>query len=280
MPQRRSIARQPQSPPAVVPGLCRAQEVTLYGSSTCEDTALVRSRLVTLGVPFAEIDIDADASAAERVVALNGGARITPTLVAGDRPAIAEPTFRHLERWLRAAGYETAAPQATRISGQRAERPMPARLLPRADGGTASIERWRGTRQTVVFFGHDASCLACWGYAKQLARLRPALLEVETEPVVVAADAPTGAAAWLHELGPGTILLADGDGAWKRAVADQVGADRTGILLLVLDRYGAPRVESSAAEAGGLVDPGEAVEWARWLTLECPECGGELPWPE
>ncbi len=269
-----------------------SSRVVLYGSRSCEDTALVRNRLASLGIPFDEVDIDADRAAAERVSALNGGQRITPTLVAGGPaiavagggPAIAEPSIRDLERWLAATGHDLAPPAATRFFGRVAEHAITTRTLPRVGGdgplGTDSIARWRGRRQVVVFFGHDAACLACWGYAKQLARLRRSFEEVETEPVIVVADRPARAAEWIHELGGELFVLADQTGAWKRAVAEGVGADPTAVLLVVLDRFGAPRVGSSAAEAGGLIDPGEAVEWGRWLTLECPECAGELAWPE
>ena len=257
--------------------------VILYGSQTCEDTALVRDRLDVLGIPFEEVDIDADPAAAARVIALNAGHRITPTLVAGDQPPLAEPAIGELERWLEAAGHRVVPPTATRFFGRLADYPLAARTLPRAgaEGEVVdSIGRWRGSRQVALFFGHAASCLACWGYAKQLTKLRAALEGVETAPVVVVSDAPDQAARWLHELGAGAIVFADLGGAWKRAVAEHVGADPAGTLLLVLDRYGAPRVGSSAPEAGGLVDPGAVVEWSRWLTLECPECAGEIPWPD
>ena len=39
-----------------------------------------------------------------------------------------------------------------------------------------------------------------------------------------------------------------------------------------------PRNAPIAAEAGGLIDPSEATDWLRLLALECPECGGEIPW--
>lgn len=278
------MAEQPFSASTPASTARASHPLVLYGSPSCEDTALVRSRLVVLGVPFEEIDIDADPVAAERVVNLNGGLRITPTLVAGGGPAIAEPSIRGLEEWLAAAGHRIAPPAATRYFGRVAESPITARALPRVGvegaGGTDSIARWRGRRQVVVFFAHDGACLACWGYAKQLARLRRSLADVETEPAIVVADEPARAARWLHELGSDVVVLADEGGAWKGDVAEGVGADSTGTLLLVLDRFGAPRVGSAAAEAGGLVDPTEVVEWSRWLTLECPECAGELPWPD
>lgn len=46
----------------------------------------------------------------------------------------------------------------------------------------------------------------------------------------------------------------------------------------MLDRFAAPRAGSSTAEAGGLIDPSEAVEWMGFLILECPACAGEIEW--
>lgn len=44
----------------------------------------------------------------------------------------------------------------------------------------------------------------------------------------------------------------------KGAVATHVGATAGDAILLLLDRFGAPRAGSTAAEAGGLIDPSGA----------------------
>ena len=58
-----------------------ALPIAMYGAAACEDTAITRSRLATLGVPFRELDIDLDAEAAREQLAANDGRRVTPTLV-------------------------------------------------------------------------------------------------------------------------------------------------------------------------------------------------------
>jgi hypothetical protein len=75
-------------------------------------------------------------------------------------------------------------------------------------------------------------------------------------------------------------IVADAGGDWWRSVSVWIEAPEDGVGLLMLDRFGAPRAASFAPEAGGLANPAEAAEWFGFLALECPECAGELPWPE
>lgn len=50
--------------------------------------------------------------------------------------------------------------------------------------------------------------------------------------------------------------------------------------LVLLDRFGAPRVVSAAGDAGGLIGSSDVAGWLRFLALECPSCAGEVDWPE
>ena len=114
--------------------------------------------------------------------------------------------------------------------------------------------------------------------ARQLAAQLNALAELEAVPVIVVEGTTGTVSEWRDGIADDVPILADADGSWKRAVAARVGADAGDALLLVLDRFAAPRAGSIAAEAGGLIDPSEATDWLRLLALECPECGGEIPW--
>ncbi|HET9878791.1 MAG TPA: glutaredoxin family protein [Candidatus Limnocylindria bacterium] len=255
--------------------------IVMYGSTTCEDTAITRSRLDALGVPYQERLIDRDPAAREALDTLAGGRIVTPTLDPGDGGSLlAEPSLEELGRRLVAGGHHVAPPTADAVGGDLAARPIPIASLPTADGEPWSLRRWRGRRATALFLAHDAACLPCWGYAKQLARQADALAEVEAAPVVVVAGEPADAATWRHEVGESLTLLADADGAWKATLAAYLGFDPARPTVLLLDRYGAPSGVSSAEEAGGLVDPSEATRWLRHLALECPECTEILPWGE
>ena len=253
--------------------------VLVYGARTCEDTAITRSRLVALNVPFREIDIDADAEGLARVIALEGR-RVTPTVVIGDGEAVvAEPTIERLEEVLRSAGHELEPPSARQIHGSVADRPIPLTTLSSAPGRRFSFEELRGRLQAAIFFAHGTGCLACQGYARQLVGQADAMRDADGIPIVVVPDETEAAQAWTAEMPAEALILADPGGAWIDAVKASVGGSPDGVTLLVLDRYVAPRAVSIVAEAGGLIAPLEATEWLRFLALECPECGGEGAWP-
>lgn len=85
--------------------------ITLYGCPTCEDTDAVREQLHQRGIPFREVNIDADADASAFVTVINGGLRSTPTLVVGEgkrKVVLTEPDSALLEQTLREAGYVSA----------------------------------------------------------------------------------------------------------------------------------------------------------------------------
>lgn len=84
-----------------------ALHVTLYGSLDCDDTERTRAFLNTLGVPFVEVDIDADPAAENFVIFINQGYRSTPTLVIGQgrlKTILTEPTNEELAKVLRMEG--------------------------------------------------------------------------------------------------------------------------------------------------------------------------------
>ena len=124
----------------------------------------------------------------------------------------------------------------------------------------------------------------CYEYcdpcAEELGRQADAMRDADGIPIVVVPDETEAAQAWAAEMPAEALILADPGGAWIDAVKASVGGSPDGVMLLVLDRYVAPRAVSIAAEAGGLIAPLEATEWLRFLALECPECGGEVAWPD
>jgi glutaredoxin len=251
----------------------------MYGAATCEDTAVTRSRLRALGVPFREIDVDLDPEARNRLSKLECGRPRTPTLVFGDRALIAvEPRHQELDDLLVAAGYPVKPPVAVEYHGSRASSPLPLWILPSVGGNSVSLESIKGRQQAVIFFAHDATCLACYGYAKRLAKQCEALAEAEAIPIVVVRSEPEDAAHWRREIADDVMILADAAGAWKAAVAVALDQPPGLAALVVVDRFAAPRAGSFAAEAGGLISPADATDWLRFLVLECPECGGEIPW--
>ena len=253
--------------------------ITVFGSQTCEDTAITTSRLRAWAVPYVEVDVDADPAGLARAVALVGH-RVTPTVtVEGTDIVATEPTLEALAGIVRAAGIEVVPPAGHQLHGDLTTRAIPSRTLPTEGGGTFRLTARRGRRQGLLFFAHDPSCLPCFGYGRQLAAQRSAADDVESDVVIVAAGDPDGARAWRHGIDPAVTIVADVDGAWKAQVAAHLGRSPDDAGILVVDRFGAPRADAWAADAGGLMDPTEALAWARFVELDCPECSGELPWP-
>ncbi len=76
--------------------------ITLYGANDCDDTERTRHHLLQMGIPFHEINIDADPSGEQFVMFINGF-RSTPTLVIGQgklKIVLTEPTNDELEEVL------------------------------------------------------------------------------------------------------------------------------------------------------------------------------------
>ncbi|HEY3524396.1 MAG TPA: redoxin domain-containing protein [Candidatus Limnocylindrales bacterium] len=259
------------------------ESLTVYGAATCEDTAITRSRLEALGVPYRYVGIDEDAGGAAEVARLNGR-RVTPTIVRAAAGLIAEfdaePAIERVDAFARATGAPIEPPRGRQLHGQVITRAIPFGTLERTGGGTFSLASLRGRRAGAVFFSHPPTCLACFGYAKQLARETPSFDEADADPIVVVRGSIEEAAAWTDELPAGTTLLADPDAAWRRDVGRAIECPADGVLLVVVDRFAAPRVVSAATEAGGLAAPSEATSWLQFVALDCPECCGEIAWPD
>lgn len=249
----------------------------VLGAATCEDTAVVRSRLDALGVGYRYRDVDQDPAALERVGALNGGHRITPTVVAGD-VALAEPTLERLGELLPEPSSASGIAEPLQLHGEVTAWPIPIRVRPIDTGASFDLGSSRGRRQTCLFLAHGAQCLACHGYARQLSVQHEALEAADATLVIVVPATPRAIAEWRPGLASGAVLVADADGAWQEALSAHLGLEPGAASLVLLDRFLAPRVLASADEAGGLPDPSAAVSWLDFLTLECPECSGELPW--
>lgn len=260
------------------PSATPREPLEVLGAATCEDTAIVRSRLDALGVAYRYQDVDADATALARVRALNDGHRITPTVIAGDLVA-AEPSLERVGELLAASGVTTAVAAPVQLHGETTAWPLPHRTRTTDSGAPFDLGTLRGRRQACVFLAHGIDCQPCFGYARQLDGRQEALGAADGTLVTVVAGAPDGLGAWRHGLSAGHILLADPDGAWHAAIAAHLGIEPAAASLALLDRFLAPRVVGTATEAGGLPDPSSVVAWLEFLALECPECSGELPWP-
>jgi peroxiredoxin len=245
--------------------------ITLYGSTTCEDSALVRDRLRVLGIPYENRNREDDLAIDAELARWNQGNHVTPTLVFGNEQLIlSEPSLEQLEDALREAGYTIACPLATEVRDARKNSRAPNFTLASTTGDQVTLYNLRRKRP-VLFFAHAHDERICQGYARQLTNQRAAFDEYEATPLLVVPNGIVEARAWAEQFAREYPALADPGGRVHKQYAEFFGVDATGVLLVVLDSFFAPRVYSAAPEAGGLVAPGEVTGWLRLLDCECDE---------
>ena len=166
-----------------------------------------------------------------------------------------------------------AAARWRQLRGEVTSRAIPLRTVQALEGGPVSISRYRDRRQVAIFLAHDGRCVECDTFETGLVRVAPSLGDAEaiTEAIVVRSslhpDRPSGLARWLDP----------GDG-WRTRIAERLGFASNDAALVLTDRYLAPRILSSSADAAGLIATEDLLDWARYLALDCPECTTALDW--
>ncbi|HEY6041085.1 MAG TPA: redoxin domain-containing protein [Anaerolineae bacterium] len=246
--------------------------ITIYASHTCEDTAITLDRLNALGVNAVTRWKEDEADVVRILEKYNHGQGRTPTVVFGlDEMVLIEPTIDELEAALLHAGYEIKPPSAIEFNSALASRLVPWFELPTTDGDKVSPANLRGRQRTVLFFAHDELCLVCQGYAKQLAAHRVAFAEFEARPLFVLQANGDCAKHWAEEFARGVTVLADAEGKVMHAFADYFAVAHKGVMLLILDKFAAPRQGLFAPDAGGLLSQREIEAWLRVLDCECSE---------
>jgi mycoredoxin len=74
--------------------------VTMYTTSWCGYCVRLKKLMQREGIPFAEVDIEQDAQAADLVMKANGGNRTVPTLLFADGVALTNPTIDQVKAQL------------------------------------------------------------------------------------------------------------------------------------------------------------------------------------
>jgi len=77
--------------------------VTMYTTSWCGYCVRLKKLMQMEGISFAEVDIEADAQAADLVANANGGNRTVPTLIFADGTALTNPGIDQVKAQLAAA---------------------------------------------------------------------------------------------------------------------------------------------------------------------------------
>lgn len=73
------------------------QPIVMYTTTWCGDCRRAKRVFAAMNVPFSEIDIEANADAADLVTRLNDGARSVPTILFPDGTKLVEPSNSALE---------------------------------------------------------------------------------------------------------------------------------------------------------------------------------------
>ena len=79
-------------------------EITMYGADWCGDCRRSKRLFEELDVQVNHIDVEADKSAAAKVVEINGGAQSIPVIVFPDGTHMTEPSDNDLKAKLVALG--------------------------------------------------------------------------------------------------------------------------------------------------------------------------------
>ena len=83
-------------------------EITMYGADWCGDCRRSKRLLEELDVQITHVDVEADESAAAKVVEINGGAQSIPVIVFPDGTHMTEPSDNDLKAKLVSLGVVSA----------------------------------------------------------------------------------------------------------------------------------------------------------------------------
>jgi mycoredoxin len=79
-------------------------QITMYGADWCGDCRRSKRLFEELNVEYTLIDTDADATAADKVIEINGGAKSIPVIVFSDGTHLTEPSDNDLKAKLQSLG--------------------------------------------------------------------------------------------------------------------------------------------------------------------------------
>lgn len=75
-------------------------EITMYGAEWCGDCRRSKKFLDSNSVTYNYIDVEADESASEKVIEINGGVRSIPVIIFSDGTHLTEPSDNALRQKL------------------------------------------------------------------------------------------------------------------------------------------------------------------------------------
>ncbi|MDP9072696.1 MAG: hypothetical protein M3N98_00745 [Actinomycetota bacterium] len=139
---------------------------------------------------------------------------------------------------------------------------LPRLALGRAGSDpTTTTTLGQGVQASVVVLPHLVRCADCEAYLTDLSAVSEDLRQWATRVlVVVPSDASEVA---------GCTVLVDPDGAARA----RIGVADNDVAVIVADRYGAVYQVDAAGADHCLPAPAALVELAKFIDIQCPECG-------
>ncbi|MBM3934888.1 MAG: NrdH-redoxin [SAR202 cluster bacterium] len=77
-----------------------SEKIVVFGAMWCGDCRRAKSFFDSFNVPYEWVDVDADPSAAQKVIEINRGMRSIPTIIFPDGSVLVEPSNLELARKL------------------------------------------------------------------------------------------------------------------------------------------------------------------------------------
>ena len=79
-------------------------QITMYGAEWCGDCRRSKKFLDSNNVEYTYIDVEADESASDKVIEINGGMRSIPVILFSDGSHLTEPSDKDLQTKLESLG--------------------------------------------------------------------------------------------------------------------------------------------------------------------------------
>jgi mycoredoxin len=81
-----------------------SEQITMYGAEWCGDCRRSKRFLDTNNVQYKYIDVEADQTASDKVIEINGGMRSIPVILFSDGSHLTEPSDKDLQTKLESLG--------------------------------------------------------------------------------------------------------------------------------------------------------------------------------
>lgn len=81
-----------------------SEQITMYGAEWCGDCRRSKRFLDSNNINYKYIDVEADQSASDKVIEINGGMRSIPVILFSDGTHLTEPSDKDLQAKLESLG--------------------------------------------------------------------------------------------------------------------------------------------------------------------------------